>query len=211
MGQGAGSRSGVGRHRQHRDLAEFGHTIISGVVMQKHAAAIVLVSVVAGCSGDNVTGLTANASTITATSATIRAAAATHVSGSCETTPVAPPVVVFPILRQEDTGICQLSHLGRTVLHAFRVVNLANGTQVAQITYTAANGDVLRTTAVGTSSPPGPTSFLFTGTTTIVGGTGRFANATGALQAEGEVNLITATALISYDGWIAYDASDRSN
>jgi hypothetical protein len=180
--------------------------------MRKRSGTIVLVTmVIGGCSGDNVTGLTPNAAATTRTSAASRAVAATHVSGSCETTPVAPPVVVFPILRQEDTGICQLSHLGRTVLHAFRVVNLANGTQVAQITYTAANGDVLRTTAVGTSSPPGPTSFLFTGTTTIVGGTGRFANATGALQAEGEVNLITANASISYDGWIAYDASDRSN
>jgi hypothetical protein len=173
---------------------------------------IVLLALVnAGCGADHITSSTPNAVAATGTSAASRAVAATHVSGSCETTPIAPPVVVFPILRQEDTGVCQLSHLGRTVLHATRVVNLANGTQTAQITYTAANGDVLRATAVGSSSPPGPTSFLFTGTTTIVGGTGRFANATGVLQAEGEVNLITANASIAYDGWIAYDASDRSN
>ncbi len=180
--------------------------------MRKRSGTIVLlILAIAGCSGDDITGLTPVARAVSRTSTTSRAAAANHVRGSCETTPVAPPVVVFPILQQEDIGTCQLSHLGRTVLHAFRVVNLVNGTQVAQITYTAANGDVLRTTAVGTSSPPGPTSFLFTGTTTIVGGTGRFANATGALQAEGEVNLITANASIAYDGWIAYDASDRSN
>ena len=179
--------------------------------MQKHAAAIVLVSVVAGCSGDNVTGLTANASAITATSATIRAAAATHVSGSCETTAAAPPVVTFPILREEDIGVCQLSHLGRTAFHAFRVVNLATGTQTAEITLTAANGDLLRTTDVSMRTAFLPTSFLFTGTTTIVSGTGRFANATGTLQAEGEVDLISGAASFAYDGRIAYDASDRSN
>ena len=180
--------------------------------MHKRSGTIfVLMFGLTACSTDTLTGLSSNTPAIQRTSLASRNPAATHVSGSCETTPVAPPVVVFPILRQEDTGICHLSHLGRTVLHAFRVVNLANGTQVAQITYTAANGDVLRTTAVGTSSPPGPISFLFTGTTTIVGGTGRFANATGVLQAQGEVNLTTANASISYDGWIAYDASDRSN
>jgi hypothetical protein len=172
---------------------------------------VLLILAITGCSADNVTGLPPSAVAASRTVVASRAAAATHVSGTCETTPVAPPVVVFPTLRQEDTGVCHFSHLGRTVLHAFRVVNLLNGTQVAQITYTAANGDVLQTTAVGTSSPPGPTSFLFTGTTTIIGGTGRFANATGVLQAEGEVNLSTANASIVYDGWIAYDASDHAN
>jgi hypothetical protein len=182
--------------------------------MRKRAGTVVLVTmVIGGCSRDNVTGLTPNAAATTRTSAASRAVAATHVSGSCETTSVAPPVVTFPILREEDTGICRLSHLGRTVFHALRVVNLANGTQVAQITLTAANGDLLRTTDVSTRIATLPTSFLFKGTTTIVGGTGRFANATGALQAEGQVDLITITsaASISYDGWITYDASDRSN
>jgi len=133
------------------------------------------------------------------------------VSGSCETTAAAPPVVTFPILREEDTGICRLSHLGRTAFHAFRVVNLATGTQTAEITLTAANGDLLRTSDVSMRTAFLPTSFLFTGTTTIVSGTGRFANATGALQAEGEVDLMTGAASFAYDGRIAYDASDRSN
>lgn len=180
--------------------------------MRKQSAITVLVTVaVAGCSGGDVTGLTPNAPTLTRASGASRAAAATHVSGSCQTTAVAPPVVTFPILREEDTGVCHLSHLGRTVFHAFRVVNLANGTQVAEITLTAANGDLLRTTDVSMRTAFLPTSFLFKGTTTIVGGAGRFAGATGALQAEGEVDLATGAASFAYDGRIAYDASDRAN
>jgi hypothetical protein len=136
---------------------------------------------------------------------------AVPISGRCETTPLTPPVVTFPILRQEDTGICQVSHLGRATLHASRVVNLVTGTQVADITFTAANGDVLRTTASGTSTSAGPTTFRFTGTNTIVGGTGRFTNATGELHATGVVDLTTNNASISYDGWISYDASDRTS
>ena len=179
--------------------------------MRKRSGTIVLVMlVVVGCSADSVTGMTEKPLALATTSVASRGTAASHVSGSCETQPISPPVVTFPILRQDDTGICQLSHLGRTTLQASRVVNLATGTQVAEVIYTAANGDVLRATAFGASSPPGPTSFRFTGTTTIVSGTGRFANATGVLLAEGVVDLLTARASIAYDGWIAYDAPDRS-
>lgn len=178
--------------------------------MRKHFGTIALVTLaIVACNGDNATGATPNARAMTRTGAAARGTGARRVAGSCETTPIAPPIVTFPILRQEDTGVCHLSHLGRTELHASRVVNLATGTQVAEISFTAANGDVLRATAFGTSDPPGPTSFSFTGTTTIVSGTGRFANATGELQAQGVVSLATANASIAYEGWIAYDASDR--
>lgn len=180
--------------------------------MRKHSGTIALVSLaIVACSGDNATGVTPDARAMTRTGAAARGTEARHVTGSCETTPIAPPIVTFPILRQEDTGVCQLSHLGRTELHTSRVVNLVTGTQVAEIIYTAANGDELRATAFGKSDPPGPTSFRFTGTTTIVSGTGRFASATGELQAQGVVSLATANASIAYDGWITYAASDRSD
>src|SRR5215210_7588990 len=106
--------------------------------MRTHSAMIILATLAfAGCSGGDVTGLTPIAPDLTRPGATTRAAAATHVSGSCETTPVAPPVVTFPILRQEDTGICQLSRLGRATLRTSRIVNLVTQTQVADVAFTA--------------------------------------------------------------------------
>jgi hypothetical protein len=178
--------------------------------MRKHAGSMFLLALgMAGCDTDKVTAVAPNVAALDRKGSASQATVALPIKGHCETTPVAPPIVTFPFLREEDIGTCELSHLGRTVLHAFRVVNLVAGTQVAVITYTAANGDVIRTTAVGASTSTGPTSFRFTGTTTIAGGTGRFANATGEMQAEGVVDLTTNNASIAYDGWISYDASDR--
>jgi hypothetical protein len=168
---------------------------------------IPLVLVLAGCGADAPTAVTSRVPDASAN----RAAIGLSISGHCETTPLTPPVVTFPILRQEDTGSCQFSRLGRATVHASRVVNLVTGTQVADITFTAANGDILRTTAVGAISSSGPTSFRFTGTNTIVGGTGRFTSATGELQAIGVVDLATSNASTSYEGWISYEASDRAN
>jgi hypothetical protein len=42
-----------------------------------------------------------------------------------------------------------------------------------------------------------------------VGGTGRFANVQGQMTGEGTANLLTRTTVVTNEGWIAYDASDR--
>ena len=88
-------------------------------------------------------------------------------------------------------------------------LDLAAGTQRGERTLTAANGDVLRMVSVGTSTPRGPGLVGFVATHTFVGGTGRFANATGQARGEGIANLVTRTTVATLDGWIAYDASDR--
>ena len=76
------------------------------------------------------------------------------------------------------------------------------------MTFTAANGDLLRATNVGTSTPSRP-GVAFQGTTTFIGGTGRFANASGQARAAGTANFLTNTAEFTLDGWIAYEAQAR--
>jgi hypothetical protein len=108
------------------------------------------------------------------------------------------------------TGTCHYSHLGRTQVDAVQLVNPILGTSDAEVTYTAANGDTLLATNSGTFTPSSSPTFSTVGVTTITGGTGRFAGATGRMDAEGTVDLANNLAVFHYDGWIAYDASNRS-
>lgn len=131
--------------------------------------------------------------------------------GGCETTFNPPPLPLPPVHRQVDTGTCQLSHLGRVSLYGEQDINFAAGTQSGVRTFTAANGDVLYAVNAGTSAPGGPGLVNFSTTLTFTGGTGRFEHATGQAHATGTANLIARrTVLTITDGWIAYDASDRS-
>jgi hypothetical protein len=133
-------------------------------------------------------------------------------AGVCETAfglPLSPP----PVLLQEDRGTCQLSHLGRTAVYILQDIDIVAGTQVSRrFTLTAANGDVLLAENAGTFAPArGGTGSVFTSTMTFVGGTGRFAHATGQAHLAGTVDFRTSTAAFTVvDGWITYDASDRS-
>jgi hypothetical protein len=125
-------------------------------------------------------------------------------------------VLTFPFLNQVITGTCQFSHLGRADMHLVQRVNVTNGAQTGQVTFTAADGDTLRANASGGSTPTGPNTLNFFGVTTITGGTGRFANASGELQLTGTLAFAQTigggigTASSNYVGWIAYDASDRN-
>ena len=86
------------------------------------------------------------------------------------------------------TGTCQLAHLGRTTMIAYQTIEPgASGIAYTNTTtYTAANGDELRTTNVGVATPSGP-GLSLSGTETAVGGTGRFTNASGTAHLEGAV------------------------
>ena len=132
------------------------------------------------------------------------------IKGHCELTFNPPPLPLPPVHRQIDTGTCWFSHLGRTALYGVQDINFAAGTQSGERTFTAANGDLLRAVHAGRSAPSGPGLVSFVTTLTFVGGTGRFANATGQMTGEGTANLITRTTSVTNEGWIAYDASDRS-
>jgi len=163
----------------------------------------------AGCAGDTSTATTPSAATTSFARAGGQASAPRPFAGRCELT-VAPLPSTPPLVRQTDTGTCQFSHLGRTKYEGVLELDLAARTQRGERTLTAANGDELRLTTVGTSAPAGPGLVSFTATFTIVGGTGRFANATGQGRAEGTANLITSKTSVAMDGWIDYDASGRS-
>jgi len=130
------------------------------------------------------------------------------ISGECTTAfvpPAFPPPLTF---QQVDVGTCQLSQLGRAAIYSVQEINIVAGTQTSVVyTYTAANGDILRAVNVGTNTPNGA-GVSFSATTTFVGGTGRFAHATGTAHIEGSASFITNTATYTLDGWIAYDAAD---
>jgi hypothetical protein len=173
------------------------------------APTILLALALAGCA-DPAPTRPAPASATFARSGSAAASAATRpISGRCELT-IGPLPSAPPIIRQTDTGTCQLSHLGRTSFEGVLEVNLATGAQRGERTLTAANGDVLRVVSVGTSAPSGPGLVSFVFVATFTGGTGRFANATGQARGEGTANLATRTTVLTLDGWIAYDASDRN-
>jgi hypothetical protein len=179
-----------------------------------------LVIALAGCAADVPTAPTATAPPSLAgtyTAAPIETGMAAldstrrPINGRCEATYAEPPVVAFPFIRHVSTGACQLSHLGRVTLRTEAEINLVTGVQLSQVTFTAPNGDRLRASSVGTGTPAGPTTIRFSGTSSITGGTGRFAGATGEMSVEGTVDNASGDARFSYDGWITYDASGRSH
>ena len=89
---------------------------------------------------------------------------------------------------------------------ATQTVSLINGSAQNFTTYTAANGDELYTRWDGqVISPPGP-DIVFVGTETYLGGTGRFAGASGSSWLEGTSYLAGSTGPGEYttDGSITF-------
>ena len=131
-------------------------------------------------------------------------------AGRCGTTfgfLVAAPGQAPNVQRLRFDGTCRLSHLGRTTVQAEQVVTFgASGTTVTNTaTYTAANGDVLRSTYVATGTFPDATGEVcFSGVETYAGGTGRFADATGTSQLDGCASVVTFTGAYDLRGTLAY-------
>jgi hypothetical protein len=131
------------------------------------------------------------------------------IKGSCDIPFAPPPVPLPPVWRQDVTGSCQLSHLGKSALFMILDVDFAAGTQRSEVlTYTAANGDVLQAVNVGTHQRIGSTVHYY-GTLTFIGGTGRFKNARGEASANGVADFVARTSIYEISGWIQYDAPDR--
>lgn len=104
-------------------------------------------------------------------------------------------VMVNLVTGQADgvgTGIG--SHLGRVaVVDHLQFTSPTDWLSLAW-TGTAANGDQISMTGSGTAAPIDATHTRSVGTFTVIGGTGRFANATG------EVTATTINTLVSTDG-----------
>ena len=134
---------------------------------------------------------------------------ATPWSGECETgfVPTGPTSLRI-------TGICHLAHLGRATLLAEQtLVPGPDGLAYTNtVTYTAANGDLLRTTNSGVAFPTEDgTGFLLSGAETAVGGTGRFTRAEGSAIVTGTAYLggpLAGTGTLAVEGTLRYAASD---
>lgn len=135
-------------------------------------------------------------------------------SGACETT-FDPPTFLRPpaVFSQTDVGTCQLSHLGKSTFYSLKEIDFAAGTQkTTDATFTAANGDILRATGEGVSSPAGPGKINFNATLTFESGTGRFTNASGYVKIEGQADInLRQASLILTEGRIEYHASDKKH
>jgi hypothetical protein len=129
---------------------------------------------------------------------------ATPFQGHCElaiqpATPVSPGVI-----HQLDLGDCILSHLGKATMISDKIINLAAGTQVTEITYTAANGDILYANGGGTNQMVAPGVVAFQGSVTFEGGTGRFTDATGTATFSGVANFAAGRSQLTTSGSIVY-------
>jgi hypothetical protein len=105
------------------------------------------------------------------------------------------------------------THLGRFTETESTCIDFATlQLTLGEFAFTAANGDELWGTFEGSASadPPPPNAELEC-TFEFVGGTGRFVGATGAGDCVDSRQLGDGRSRINFDGWIAYDASNRSH
>src|SRR5215207_3828957 len=111
------------------------------------------------------------------------------------------------VVRFSVAEVCHLQHLGLTTAAALEVATFTAGGAVATFTttYTAANGDQLFTTSSVTATLPDPSGVIyFSGTETVAGGTGRFADASGSFSVSGSVSVVTSTGQIQPSGALSY-------
>jgi hypothetical protein len=111
------------------------------------------------------------------------------------------------------TGTAFGTQIGKASIHAdvppqpFPIPACGSGSNfiVVPQTLTAANGDAISEIVSGDGCQSGPTTFHFTGTYTIVGGTGRYANATGSGSAieDGDLGTSPFTFTESQNGTIS--------
>jgi len=162
-------------------------------VLAKQTASMFL-AFACGCAGvgDGPTALVAP-STLGASSAA-SGPVSRPAGGSCTTEITGAPTRLGYALSLHITGVCQLAHLGRTTL-VIQQDFAFDGSIVNSTTHTAANGDLLLSDWY---SAPGENTFdginaVFAGTESYVGGTGRFAHASGSSRVQGTAVVDVAT------------------
>ena len=102
----------------------------------------------------------------------------------------------------EATGTA--THLGEFTVSVAHLVNTTARTAAGTYQFTAANGDTLIAQFTGQASPtatPGVLSIVET--STIIGGTGRFAGATGGFVVERLYDRIAGTTIGSFEGTVS--------
>lgn len=107
-------------------------------------------------------------------------------------------------------GTGHASHLGRITTSGRADITGLDGScpgGVANVnteTLTAANGDTITISSQDVACPTGPGQYHGTGHWTVVGGTGRFAGATGAGSFDGHSDFIAGTFEATLTGSILY-------
>lgn len=115
--------------------------------------------------------------------------------------------VQFPVMFVHGTATGYATQIGRYTATYEEQVDLLTGSSVGAITVVAANGDVIFATQTGQGDPtPDPDIFSIVEVSTITGGTGRFAGATGTFTIERLVNLTTGDSSGSFNGTISHPA-----
>jgi hypothetical protein len=111
----------------------------------------------------------------------------------------APPLLSVLV---DATG--NATHLGQFTLDIPHFVNPANGTAIGTYEFTAANGDTLIAEFHGVATPTAMPGVLYIEeTATIIGGTGRFAGATGSFLSERLYDRVAGTTIGSFEGTIS--------
>jgi hypothetical protein len=115
-----------------------------------------------------------------------------------------------PILQLTVQGEGRASHMGSSeTLTTNQVVNVITGASTATYTVIAANGDTVVFEDVFTTAPTS-NGVTFSGSYTIVGGTGRFAGATGSGSLRGSAQFTgpdSGVGEYSFDGTISAPGS----
>jgi hypothetical protein len=114
--------------------------------------------------------------------------------------------VQFPILFVNGTATGNATQVGRyTATYEEQVdIGINFGSSVGAITVVAANGDSIFATQTGQGDPtPDPNIISIVEVSTITGGTGRFAGATGTFTIERVVDQTTGLSSGSFNGTIS--------
>ena len=106
----------------------------------------------------------------------------------------------------DGSGTGNAQHLGRFTYTFEFVVDLTTGDGIGSAEFTAANGDKFSTEvdgSAGVNAPPGFNHVVEEHT--IVGGTGRFAGASGSFTLDRLISLTTSVSVGTVDGTIILD------
>ena len=119
--------------------------------------------------------------------------------GDVTVTPLTPPYVQVDV---DATG--NATHLGQFSLDIPHKVNRSNMTAIGSYEFTAANGDTVFAAFTGLATPTAIPGVLYIEETAVIlGGTGRFAGATGSFTVERLYDTIAGTTIGSFEGTIS--------
>ena len=101
------------------------------------------------------------------------------------------------------SGVGQAAHMGRVSIDGPSLIDFATGAQTGTSTLSAADGSELEIEFHGSFSPTSPTDVTFSGSWTVISGTGRFADSDGGGTYHGAASLARNTGELHLDGSVS--------